>query len=74
MYFLEARTVGPLSSRRASSDRGEMRCMQTVFTEGGQWKEQLSLSLGCGGTLSSGTLCLPTFAFMEVWFSFVLFL
>ena len=41
--------------------------MQTIFTEGVQLKEQLRLILECGGTLISGTLCLPTFFFMEVW-------
>lgn len=41
--------------------------MQTIFTEGVQLREQLRLILECGGTLISGTLCLPTFFFMEVW-------
>lgn len=42
--------------------------MQTIFTEGVQLKEQLRLTLERGGTLFSGTLYLPTFFFMEVWF------
>ena len=41
--------------------------MQTIFT-GVQLKEQLRLTLEHGSTLISGTLYLPTFFFMEVWF------
>lgn len=47
---LEAQTVISLSSRRAPSDRGEMRCTQSSITEGGQRKGHLSLILG--GTLN----------------------
>lgn len=57
--------------RESTVHRREMRCMRTVFTEVERWEEQLSLILGCGGTLISGFLCLPSFFFVAVWLIFV---